>query len=150
MTYHAPMSEKFLNEGERMLREAGVLVTKQRVGLISMLRKARRPLQAEKIASTLEGKMNLTTVYRSLDQLVEAGLVRRIDLGRNHALYELADSHHHHIVCRTCGLIEDVTACIPTSVTDSVLKKVNTFSSIENHALEFFGVCKPCAKKKHK
>lgn len=142
------MTDRHLKETEDMLRTAGLSATRQRTELLGMLRKAKHPLRAEKIADQLSGKLNLTTVYRGLDQLSDARLVRRIDLGKNHALYELSDSHHHHLVCRTCGLIEDVTACIPDSVPKSVLKKAQGFAAIEEHALEFFGTCKTCAKKK--
>ncbi len=48
------------------------------------------------------------TVYRSLEQLEEIGLVQRVDLGGDAAGYECVDPsghHHHHIVCEQCGRV---------------------------------------------
>lgn len=128
------------------LKGAGLAVTRQRTSLIEALQRASGPSSAENLARTLSGVANTTTVYRALDQLVGARLVRRIDLGRNHALYELADRHHHHLVCRSCGLVEDVTACVPGELPQAVLKESSRFAQVEDHALEFFGTCRSCKK----
>lgn len=48
------------------------------------------------------------SVYRALEQLVELGLVQRLDLGTDEARYERAgpgDAHHHHMVCDRCGKV---------------------------------------------
>lgn len=132
---------------EDRLRGAGLSVTKQRVALLGTLSAARKPLSAEELFLRLGDSVNQATVYRALDQLVAAGLARRIDLKQNYALYESADHHHHHLVCRTCGRIEDVSACLPRSLHTQVLSKSPAFARIEDHALEFFGICTTCARK---
>jgi len=129
-----------------LLRGVGLAATRQRIALIDALRKLQKPSSAEAVAKRVVDDMNLTTVYRGLDQLQDARLVRRIDLGKNHALYELAGSHHHHVVCRGCGKIQDVDVCLPPSVTKQILKESRGFVSIDDHALEFFGTCTICAK----
>ena len=49
----------------------------------------------------------LATIYRCLDQLLELGLVQRVELGDGGARFEPAHDqhagHHHHIVCERCG-----------------------------------------------
>lgn len=49
--------------------------------------------------------------------------------------------HHHHIVCRTCGKIENVEACILGELEKMLAQKGYTDLS---HSLEFFGVCESC------
>jgi Fe2+ or Zn2+ uptake regulation protein len=50
-----------------------------------------------------------STVYRTLDLLVEEGLVSRTDLGTGSAVYEPVRRHrHHHLVCDRCGRVEHV------------------------------------------
>jgi len=141
------MRKKGIEEAKGMLRAAGLAATEQRIALLVLLQAAKHPLSAEAVATKLEATLALTTVYRALDQLAAAGLARRIDLGRNHALFESSDHHHHHIVCRSCGSVEDVTACVPKTLPKSVLRKAKRFAVIEDHALEFFGLCRACASK---
>ncbi len=53
-----------------------------------------------------------SSAYRSLAVLVDAGVVRRLVHGGDHAHYELAEhltEHHHHLVCDACGTVVDVT-----------------------------------------
>ena len=50
--------------------------------------------------------INPSTVYRTLDALVEAGIARRTDLGSDRLFYEVAREHrHHHAVCQDCGAV---------------------------------------------
>jgi len=51
--------------------------------------------------------INPSTVYRTLDALVEAGIARRTDLGSERLYFEVAREHrHHHTVCERCGAVE--------------------------------------------
>jgi Fe2+ or Zn2+ uptake regulation protein len=51
--------------------------------------------------------INPSTVYRTLDALVEAGIARRTDLGSERLHFEVAREHrHHHVVCERCGAVE--------------------------------------------
>jgi Fur family ferric uptake transcriptional regulator len=54
-------------------------------------------------------RVNPSTVYRTLELLVEEGLLLRTDLGADRVFYEPAHDHrHHHVVCRTCGAVAHV------------------------------------------
>lgn len=127
------------------LRAAGLSATTQRMTLLAALQAAHRPLSVEKIARIVGASLNPATIYRGLDQLTGARLARRINLAKNHALYEAAGQHHHHVVCRSCGRVEDISACLPASMPARILKSKSGFATIEDHALEFFGLCKRCA-----
>ena len=51
--------------------------------------------------------INPSTVYRTLDALVDAGIARRTDLGSERLYYEVARAHrHHHVVCQACAAVE--------------------------------------------
>lgn len=55
------------------------------------------------------GRVGIASVYRALDQLVELGLVQRVELGDGIARFEpshLDGDHHHHLVCDACGKVE--------------------------------------------
>lgn len=94
------------------LRDRGLRVTGPRAAVLAAL--AGSPhLDADqvrrRVADTL-GSVSVQTVYDVLATLTDAGLVRRIEPAGSAALYELrVGDNHHHVVCRSCGRIEDVS-----------------------------------------
>lgn len=90
-------------------------------------------------------KIGLTTVYRALQALTEAG---EIDVLRNddgEAVYRLCrtDRHHHHLVCRKCGTTVEVEGPAVEKWADAVGVQ-NGFVEI-THTVEVFGTCSECA-----
>jgi Fur family ferric uptake transcriptional regulator len=130
---------------ESKIRSTGLRATRQRVALLSALESAPAPRAVEELAALSGGEYDLATAYRMLAAFETAGLARRIDLGQGRALFESASMHHHHhAVCRLCGAIRDVEACLPPGI-DERVRKASGFASIDEHALEFFGICARCA-----
>jgi Fur family ferric uptake transcriptional regulator len=110
-----------------------------------------RPGNAKTIFEAIEkkGSIDKVTVYRILNSFVEAGLVRRIDFRRGHALYEITTrEHHHHIICEECKKVSHIE-CNLTELQKQVKKSAN-FAVIRDHALEFFGTCSSCFQKQGK
>ena len=90
-------------------------------------------------------RVGRASVYRALDQLVELGLVSRLDLGTETARYERVDpggEHHHHMVCDTCGKV------VPFE--DAALERAVTRISggrgfeIRDHDIVLHGACDDC------
>ena len=133
-----------------MLRESGYKATPSRLSLLQILAKADAPISIPDIIKESQERLTQATLYRALDSLTEVGIVRRIDVGHAHAHYELEvceKHHHHHLICKMCGKIEDVELCEVRDISTATLKHSKEFSTIQGHSLEFFGVCKKCAKK---
>ncbi|MCF7908587.1 MAG: transcriptional repressor [Candidatus Omnitrophica bacterium] len=102
--------------------------------------------------------VGLTTVYRTLELLVQMGLVIRSDFGDRRARYELNQGpkgqrhHHHHLVCRNCGRVIDYTDFIKDEIellqkTEKGLSKKYNFK-IDDHVIQFYGLCDKCKGKK--
>ncbi len=126
------------------LKKQGYRSTKPRQEVIKVLNA--RPLTVGEIYSTLQKKhikIDLASVYRSLDLFLKMGVVNSIDLGEDKRRYELVQSqnHHHHLVCNHCGKIEDVK--FDENLFDDKIIKKSHFK-IDHHHLEFFGLCKNC------
>lgn len=134
-------------KADSLLRAAGVRATPQRIRIVDLLRTKHRPVSVEDLVKAGKRAFDVTTAYRTLEMLRTSGMVRRIDLDQNHALYEFAEDHHHHAVCNSCGMIKDVSMCISPSLDEKVRAAVG-FKRIDTHALEFFGTCSSCASKK--
>ena len=133
------------NNWSARLREAGLKVTPGRVAILSALARYKRPVTVEELMERLGGEVNQATVYRAMGALVEAGVVRSIDLRHGHSHYELAGSDHHHLVCVTCGRLEDFTYCEAEAMSKKILRTSAHFSEVRDHSFELFGVCRACA-----
>lgn len=131
-----------------ILRKSGYKATPSRLAILGLMEKAKSPMSAQDIIDSLPRDADQATVYRTLKSLNEKGIIKQIDLRHNHAHYELADlAEHHHLVCMQCGKIEDVHHCGVEEIQGIVLKGSKRFSEIKQHALEFYGICKTCARK---
>ncbi len=144
------MQKERLRTFDDLLREGGSRATPGRVAILEVLKSADRPLSIAHIAKKLDASLNSVTLYRALDALMDSGIVRRVDLRHSHAHYELLVGvpHHHHIICKKCGAIEDVENCAIEAFRRSVVKRSKQFHLVAEHSLEFFGVCNQCAKRK--
>ncbi len=107
--------------------------------LVSLLEKSEIPVSVPEILKKI--KANKTTIYRELDQFLLEGKISEVDFGDGKKRYELEKSHHHHLVCKSCGKIENIEID-----ENKFLKNVNNKSNflIEKHSIEFFGKCINC------
>ena len=84
------------------LRAAGSRATPGLLALLGELEPARRPMTVAELEARLP-KLNQVTLYRAVEALAAAGLLRRGMKG-GVARYEYARRpHHHHMVCTGCG-----------------------------------------------
>jgi Fur family transcriptional regulator, ferric uptake regulator len=128
----------------KLLKDKGYRITTERQRVLSTI--TSHPLTAQDIYETLKKnkvQIDLASVYRSLELFVNIGIVRVIELGEGKKRYEIIDekNHHHHIICNSCGTIEDVSL-----KDETFLQKIKTRSKfkIDHHHLEFFGTCAEC------
>jgi len=98
-----------------VLRGAGLRVTAARVALLDTVREGDH-LGVEAITAGVRdrvGHVSLQAVYEALHALTAAGLVRRIEPAGSPALFERrVGDNHHHIVCRSCGVVADVDCAV--------------------------------------
>ena len=141
-------------------RGCGFRITLGREAILGVLTKADKHLSAEDIYLKIYPKypsIGLTTIYRTLDMLVNMGLIYKFDFGDRRARYELAEGpkkedHHHHLVCSECNNVINYTDFIDEEVellkmTEKGLSKKYKFN-ITNHLIQFYGVCDKCRKSK--
>ncbi len=131
-----------------LLKTAGLRATQPRLRVLAVLEDSTYPLSVADIARVLsKPKVDQVTVYRTLETFVQAGLVQHLELHQGRSFFELATrDHHHHLVCRSCGRVEDVEGCDMDGMERAIAKRSKNFKSVTSHALEFFGDCKECAK----
>ena len=85
-------------------------------------------------------QLNASTVYRTLDVLVEEGLATRTDLGTGRGVFEPAHEHpHHHLVCESCGMVAHVHDDLLGGLVGRLAEQ-RAFH-LGGRELTFFGVC---------
>ncbi len=86
--------------------------------------------------------LSLGTVYRNLNGLVEAGMIRRVIVPGQADRFDRALQEHDHLYCRCCGRVKDVHVDHGT-----ILRALDTCDNmqIESYSLTLYGVCQDCA-----
>lgn len=130
------------------LRTSGYRATKARVAILKVLKLATAPVSMEDIEDKLaKFGIDQSTLYRTVNSLVESKLVRPVDMRHVHAHYELVGHDHHHVICEKCGISEDFEGCGVEDLKTRALKQVKGFAEIKDHSVELFGLCHKCFKK---
>ena len=141
-------------------RGCGHRMTAPRQSILDVLSRTTKHLSAEDVYMAVHKiypNVGLTTVYRTLELLVQMGLVFKFDFGDRRARYELSEGpkgarHHHHLVCTDCCRVVDYTDFIDEEVellnqTEKGLSRKYNFE-ITNHLIQFYGLCDSCRSKK--
>jgi Fur family ferric uptake transcriptional regulator len=118
------------------IRGLGYKATPQRLAVLRALAAEQHQSLDEIRARCLE--VGMVTIYRTLDLLLEIGAVRRLDLGDG-PRYELAEDHHHHLICESCGEVSEFEKC-PLDLRR--LRGVDF--EISSYSLEIYGRCADC------
>jgi Fe2+ or Zn2+ uptake regulation protein len=92
------------------------------------------------------GEVSAQAVYDVLHALTDAGLVRRIHPPGSVARYESrVGDNHHHVVCRSCGVIADVDCAVGTA--PCVTPSDDHGFAIDEAEVIYWGVCLECSGK---
>jgi len=92
------------------LHAVGSKATPGRLSLLKVLEQARSPLTVKQIEEKPH-QLNPVTLYRALESLVAAGLVRRGIQGRVAQFEYAGKPHHHHLVCTDCDFMKECQTC---------------------------------------
>ena len=117
--------------------------------VIEALHSADGHISAEEIYEQLHNRYpysNISTVYRTLELLKGLNLVAETDFGEGRVRYHIAEkSHHHHLVCRTCGEITDLDESVLYPLKDTLLRNYDFDADLRHLAIS--GECSDCRKK---
>jgi Fur family transcriptional regulator, ferric uptake regulator len=89
-------------------------------------------------------KLGRATVYRTLEQLVDAGILRKLQLDSGAAVFELieGDVHHEHLICEVCGEVIEFESPEIERLQDEICERLDFVP--KNHILRITGVCAKC------
>jgi Fur family ferric uptake transcriptional regulator len=120
--------------------------TRQRAELHALLLESAEFNSAQGIHAALRERgveVGLTTVYRTLQALAEAGEIDTVRGVKGEQVYRhCSPTHHHHLICRICARTVEVAGPAVETWTSAVARQ-HGFSDV-NHRIEIFGICREC------
>ncbi len=124
-------------------------MTRQRQVILEALRASHSHPTGEEVYRRARRRLphiSLGTVYRNLELLSEAGLIRKLELGGAPRRFDASLEPHHHLRCLSCGQVEDVAFASLAALA----RRAETESGYEvvAHRLELVGYCPSCRKKR--
>jgi Fur family ferric uptake transcriptional regulator len=121
--------------------------TRQRAAIAEALTGSDEFRSAQEIHASLTGsgtRVGLATVYRNLQSMALDGEVDVIRTTEGEAVYRsCSTTHHHHVVCRSCGLAVEVTGDAVERWAEAVAA-AHGFTQVR-HTVEMDGLCPACA-----
>lgn len=130
----------------RLIRAQGYRATPQRQLILAAILAGQGHTTIEEIyarVQAIEPRVNLVTVYRNLDFLCELRIVVAADIGGGHWVYEIAgDTPHHHLICRTCGQVQQITQDEVVDFIEQINSRFQFRIDMDHMAL--FGLCARC------
>lgn len=137
---------------ERRLAEHEVRYTRGRRAVVDALARVDGPKSAAELHASMEPQWPLSSLYRSLSVLEEAGVLAPHFSVKGVTRYELAEwltGHHHHLLCTSCGEVLDVQTT--DRLEDELLRIVDRISASvgftpTDHELEIEGLCSNCSR----
>jgi Fur family ferric uptake transcriptional regulator len=127
------------------LKQHGYSVTQARLGVFEALEDS-EPISINKLINRLPA-IDRASIYRIIALFEELGIVRRLQIGWKYKL-ELSETynfHHHHIVCKTCGVIVPTREDTTIEAAIRAITNEYGFTPVE-HQLEIQGICSQCQK----
>lgn len=129
------------------IRESGLRATPARIATLELLTEASGPLTHAEVANDLKVMgIDKTTVFRNLNDLVGAGLLRRTELGDHAWRFELTAKNNHdgsahpHFVCVDCG---GVSCMDEIKLTAGSMRSSRKFGEVTEILLR--GHCNDCS-----
>jgi Fur family transcriptional regulator, ferric uptake regulator len=128
------------------LRDAGLRATRQRLTVLEALRGRRDAVTAQDLHAELRAAhepVGLTTVYRTLTALAEAGFLDTFTREGEQAFRLCSEAHHHHLVCEVCGTVEELESELVEEWVTGVVGRRGF--QVTGHRADIFGICSSCA-----
>lgn len=128
-----------------LLKDYDLKVTPQRVAIVEELY-VNGHMNIDDLYKKLLQKfpsISLATIYKNINAMIEKVFLSEVKIPNHKSVYELVKSEHAHMVCSTCGHIEDIVL-----TTEDLVKEVNSLSQFEVKGTNIVltGLCSKCSK----
>jgi Fe2+ or Zn2+ uptake regulation protein len=130
------------------LKEKGLKITPQRLAIIDALVENREAHPGATLiyeaARKKARRISLSTVYATMKEFSENGLIKQLEFDRMENRYDGNLSEHINLVCKKCGSISDFD--LPSSIEPKDIMRKSGFV-VTDTRMEYYGYCRDCLKK---
>lgn len=126
-----------------LLKEYDLKVTPQRVAIVEELYKNGH-MNIDDLYKKLLSKfpsVSLATIYKNVNAMIEKVFLSEVKIPNSKSVYELVKGEHAHLVCSSCGMIEDITLKTKDLVEEA---SSNSNFKIESSNIILSGTCQKC------
>lgn len=127
-----------------LLKDYDLKVTPQRVAIVEELY-LNGHMNIDDLYKKLLAKfpsISLATIYKNINAMIEKVFLSEVKLPNSKSVFELVKDEHAHLVCSSCGNIEDIT--VDTKDLLSTVSSKSQFK-ISSASLVMSGVCSSCS-----
>ena len=141
------MNRRELQLFRKYLERRGLKLTAERQALFDEVFSKHEHVEADELLVRLRAKhkkISRATIYRTLELLVEAGVVGKLRIGEAGYRYERlhAGDHHDHLICDQCGRVIEFFEPRIVALQDEVAARHGFLLLSHNHQMR--GVCRRC------
>ncbi|MFC4387115.1 Fur family transcriptional regulator [Gracilibacillus marinus] len=130
-------------EALQLLKEKGYKYTEKREHMIEYFVSENRYRSAKDLLENMEPSydgISFDTIYRNLHLFVQLDILETTELnGEKQFRLKCAHSHHHHFICKTCGVTKEIHHCPMEQISEELQQFM-----IEDHKFEIYGFCPAC------
>lgn len=128
---------------EQNLKDSGLKITPQRITILQEIQKAGHATVEEIYENILQiyPSISLATIYKNLISMCEAGIINEIKPPLQKQRYEINHIPHSHLICQTCGSLQDVDINTGKIVE---LKEIPSDFEVSAMSISIYGICKKC------
>ena len=139
--------EKHVTKFQDFLQQQGLKLTSERTALIREIFSTHYHFEADELLFKMKEKnvkISRATIYRTLELLVDSGIVGRVRIGEIGYRYERlrAGEHHDHLICNECGRVIEFFEPRIESLQDEVCDRYGFLSISHSHQMR--GICRQC------
>ncbi|MBS3741763.1 MAG: transcriptional repressor [Candidatus Cloacimonetes bacterium] len=139
-----------LNRFRKFIKDSDLLFSRERHEIAACVFDLDTHFSADELYLKLKqqgSNVSRATVYRTLDLLVKAKLLSKLQMKQGQHLYENYDGimHHDHMICVNCGKIIEFSSTEIETIQKQICKKYNF--KMKSHMLRICGLCEECQKK---
>lgn len=142
------LNKQQLDHLAQICDQAGIKLTHQRLEIFREMMSACDHPSAELIHQRLQEKLPtiaIDTVYRTLSTFDELGIVKRLHVMGERALFDANTERHHHFICTRCKTVKDIYW---PEFDNSVLpEETGNMGRIQSRHLELRGICNLCMEE---
>ena len=128
---------------ENLLREHGLKVTPQRLGILSLMDQ-RGHISVDDLYLEIKDRfasISLATMYKNINTMMASSIIAEVKLPKQKSRFEIAKEVHGHLLCQECGEFLDIGVDFEKIINDITLK--SRYRLFET-SLVLSGVCPLC------